>query len=239
MRLWAAVLCALLVLVGAAVWIAKGRGKTEDAAYLLIRAQNVASTVSYLAAAENTTTCANRTIRSRVLLHVGRGGKHRIDYISGDLRGFKSGYDGAVAWRYDAHHRKVFVTPTFFGEKGVEAVTRNHDVLLEGSEEIAGRRAYVVAIRERKSGAVVQRQWLDHEHYIPLKLETYDSDGRLVSRTRVTSVSFVPQDKVRFSPPKIPGVQVVGEVSSLTPCSSVSELRKAVGHDMAVPRYVP
>jgi outer membrane lipoprotein-sorting protein len=239
MRLWIVALCVLLVPAGLVIWAVKSRGKTGDATHLLVRAQNAASAVSYLATVESTMACANRTVRSRALLRVGRGGKRRIDYISGDLRGFKSGCDGAVSWRYDVSNGKVFVAPVFHGERGVEALTKNHEVFLEGDDKVAGRRAHVVAIRERRSGAVVRRQWLDYEHYIPLKTETYDSDGRLVSRTSVTSISFIPQDGARFSPPRIPGVQVVGEVSSLVPCSSASELRKAVGHAVATPKYIP
>jgi hypothetical protein len=74
----------------------------------------------------------------------------------------------------------------------VDLLADGYEVMLAGSEQVAGRPAEVVEAR-RPDGTVAARVWLDTATALPMRRETYDADGGVLRASafvevRITSV---------------------------------------------------
>ena len=66
-----------------------------------------------------------------------------------------------------------------FGEGTLRLLAVNYDVGVEGDGEVAGRPAYVVAVR-RPGSSPAARFWIDRATRLPLRREVLDAEGRTV-----------------------------------------------------------
>ena len=64
-----------------------------------------------------------------------------------------------------------------FGNGTLSLLQRHYQVAVEGSGEVAGRQAYVVAVR-RPGAAPTARFWVDQQTRLPLRREVLDNQGR-------------------------------------------------------------
>ncbi|MBI3945297.1 MAG: hypothetical protein HY321_05225 [Armatimonadetes bacterium] len=61
---------------------------------------------------------------------------------------------------------------------------------VRGTDEIAGRLAYVIEVRAPSRGGASRRIWVDADHWVPLRWEDRDASGDLVSKTTYTRIRF-------------------------------------------------
>lgn len=226
------------IAVGAGVW---GRRRTEaiDPNEVLRRARQAVESTSYVAVVESVVSCAGRGVQSRGVLRVAPGGRRRIVYTHGDLKGAMSGCDRRTSWRYDPRKHRMVVHPHVCDARSEVLTPVSHRSRLEGSGEIAGRPTHIVSLSAYGERSVRRRYWVDKETFIPLRTDEYGPTGRLVSRTTFLSVEFAPSEPEVFAPPHIPGVKIVGETTKPTRCASLAELSRKVGYRAVLPRYVP
>jgi len=78
----------------------------------------------------------------------------------------------------------------------MQQLLANNELVREPDEEVAGRQAYVVLVRNRVSNQPRRRLWVDSTRWLELKSQYFDEGGKLVSCTFFTSIAFDPQ----FSP---------------------------------------
>ncbi len=69
----------------------------------------------------------------------------------------------------------------------------DYDAVLEGEEEIDGRRAYVVDLTAKRNDLAYQRRkvWVDAERWVPLKEERYARSGKLLKTALISDVRRV------------------------------------------------
>jgi negative regulator of sigma E activity len=67
---------------------------------------------------------------------------------------------------------------------------RNYEVKEEGTQTVAGRQAWVLALRCRARRMLAKRLWVDRETYATLGSEDYDCRGLCRSRSMMTQVGF-------------------------------------------------
>jgi sigma-E factor negative regulatory protein RseB len=78
----------------------------------------------------------------------------------------------------------------------VELLSANYRVAATGWAQVAGRPARVVTAR-RGDGRLAARLWLDKATMLPLRLETFDTRGRMVSEAAFTVLTVGPAAAAR------------------------------------------
>ena len=66
-----------------------------------------------------------------------------------------------------------------FAKGSLALLAAHYEVAVEGPGEVAGRRAFVVAVR-RPSSSPAARFWIDRTTHLPLRREVLDGDGRTI-----------------------------------------------------------
>lgn len=106
-----------------------------------------------------------------------------------------------------------------FASGSLTLLAAHYEIAVEGSGEVAGRDAVVVAVR-RPATSPAARFWLDRATALPLRREVLDNDGRTVRETAFidlvvgdTAVSTQVRDGARAMPVLLG--QQVGEPASL------------------------
>jgi outer membrane lipoprotein-sorting protein len=69
----------------------------------------------------------------------------------------------------------------------------DYDAVLEGEEEIDGRRAYIVNLTARRNDLAYQKRkvWVDAERWVPLKEERFARSGKLLKTALLSDVRRV------------------------------------------------
>jgi outer membrane lipoprotein-sorting protein len=69
----------------------------------------------------------------------------------------------------------------------------DYEAVLEGEEEIEGRRAYVVDLTARRNDLAYQKRkiWVDAERWVPLKEERFARSGKLLKTALLSDVRRV------------------------------------------------
>ncbi|MGQ9696972.1 MAG: hypothetical protein ACUVRO_03120 [Armatimonadota bacterium] len=232
---------ALALTVVAAVFLVQAwhsRKADPSAVEILFRAERAIQRTSYTAAVESVVENGTTKARSIAELRAAPGGRRRVRYTQGDLKGAVHGSDGSAVWRFDPKASRVLIgSQVCSGGDGL--LLTGHRARLEREDVVAGRPAYVVSLSGYGEGRVRRRYFIDKETFIPLGTDEYSPTGRLVSRTRFLSVRFTPQDPKVFEAPQVSGVPVVGDAAAPTRCGSLEELSRRVGYKAVPPRYVP
>jgi len=226
------------LVVGAALW-GQRRHPDPDPNAVLARAQRSVQKASYTALVESVVACAGTKLQSRGVLRVGPGGRRRIVYTHGDLKGAMSGCDRQTAWRYDPRKHQLVVHPHVCDGHSEVLTPANHRTRLEGDAKVAGRPTYVISLSGYGERRLRRRYWIDKETFIPLRTDEYGPTGRLVSRTTFLSLWLAPSKPEVFAPPQMPGARVVGETANPTRCASLEELSRRVRYEVVLPKYVP
>jgi len=171
----------------------------------------------------------------------------RLEYLSPeDVAGRLIIDDGTVARHYEPALNMLFEDRSIQDTGGVADLTllaRNYDTALLGTDEVIGRRAYVISLTPHGTG--VQRQlWVDRLTGTVLRSEDRDASRGLVLTTYFSRISFslnLPQAYFRYRPPA--GVRVVSLEDSMAGTDggrmSPAQLEQAVGFPVLVPPALP
>ena len=210
-----------------------------DGTNLVAYAQAARQRLAYIATAESMVVYGSRRLRSVAQIASAPGGRSRITYVAGDLKGAVVGSDGRRLWRYDPRARRVVVGAGTVTQPDARILLVNHDVTVDGSDRVAGRPVYVVSLMTRNDHRRLQRLWLDAETYLPLRFETYGPQGHLMSSTVYKTIEYRAPDPSVFRVPVASGTPVLGDVHEPRRCASLTELEHLVGTRVLLPRYVP
>ncbi len=120
----------------------------------------------------------------------------------------------------------------------LERLSERMQVQYLGTEAIAGRTSHVVTVRAG-TGLPLKKIWADAEHYLPLKMQRFDPQGRVKLSMYYTSINFQPQytaGMFDFEPPAGCVVQTSGDLPERI---ALSEAETRAGFKAALPGYLP
>jgi len=121
-------------------------------------------------------------------------GKYKVSYLSGPQAGMTVGSDGIMAWRCGSKGEVMEVTnetisPAEVAER-FPLLLNNYAVRIVCPDTIAHRATWVIDVRPRYPGNAWKRLWVDKEHSVVLRSESYDSAGALRSRSAFRSIEY-------------------------------------------------
>lgn len=124
--------------------------------------------------------------------------KTRTEYFAPSaLAGIIVIQDGSVLWKYypkdEAWERLnacVRQSPEAIRHEAFE----NYEIRLVGTEEVAGRSAYVIHAVPKRRGEWARRLWVDREHYVIIGTQVETASGKVINSSRYTSVEINPRD---------------------------------------------
>ena len=124
--------------------------------------------------------------------------KTRTQYFSpAVMAGIILVQDGPDIWKYipreDVWEHFTFAPPPPISLIRRDAL-RNYDVKLVGTEQVAGRTAYVIHAMPRNLGEAAHRMWVDREFYLMIGTQVEDDSGTVVRSSRYVSLQLNPED---------------------------------------------
>jgi len=119
-----------------------------------------------------------------------KDGKMRMDYKSGSFAKLSIIDDGEKIIRLNRRNRTIVISEIPFPQDDISLLLSNYEVILTGSEEIAGRSTQILEVKPGKTSNPSKKLWLDKETFLPLKKEHYNSDGNLITLTFYTEIDY-------------------------------------------------
>ena len=120
----------------------------------------------------------------------------------------------------------------------LERLTARMRVEYLGTETIVGRTSHVVTV-SAGSGSPLKKIWADAEHYLPLKMQRFDPQGRVKLSMYYTSINFQPQYTAGMFDFEPPAGCVVQASDDLPERIALSEAETRAGFKAALPKYLP
>ncbi len=108
----------------------------------------------------------------------------------------------------------------------------------KGTESIAGRRAYVLYLAEKRTGRVYTKIWLDSEHWITLRIESYGENEELESFSTFSDIYFFPSyiviDEREWIPESPEAIAYLGQRPI-----ALDKAEEELPHPIFLPTYLP
>lgn len=232
MRRYAATAVMILVLVSA--WILSSRsarfGAGTPSMADIKQIVTAPARVTYTADGDTSVCFNGRRVASDLRVYHKAPNRHRIEYISGPLKGVVVVDDGTRTWRLDPKCKSVMSADASRSESQLSLLVRNYSIRRIGTETIAGRKAKALEVRSKS--AVRKRLWIDGRTAIVLKSEEYAPDGKLISSTTYKSIDYkAPVKDSLFRRPR--DMQDTGKTMTR------EGLSKTVGFKVVEPKYIP
>ncbi|MHB0885294.1 MAG: outer membrane lipoprotein-sorting protein [Bacillota bacterium] len=181
--------------------------------------------------------------------------RHRLEFLApAELKGQLTVFNGQTMWTYSPSDNEVLV----FTQAGEEVVGQDQRSLISGvldslkSAEsvraagrgrIEGRFAYILEVTPAtpKGDDLVSllKVWVDRATWLPLKVETYNGAGKLVSSALYKDVkenSGLADDLFKFTPPQGANVTQGGALPAVV---SIEQARSAANFGLKQPTYLP
>lgn len=124
--------------------------------------------------------------------------KTRTEYLTPSaLAGIVLVRSSRGTYRYDPH-KKLWEAmgrcPVYCDDELSENLRHHYRVRLLGSQQIAGRGAYLIAAEPKRKGEPSHRFWIDKDSCVVVGAETKASDGKLLRSYRFVSLELNPKD---------------------------------------------
>jgi len=118
----------------------------------------------------------------------------RLEFLEPEIRkGEILILDGKRFWRSPREKGQTFrhrgLRPRF-ETKEIERLVSNYDVEIEGEEEIAGRKAFVLRCTGKHLGRPSLTLWVDKENFLKLKEERLSPDGKITYSAEFEDIEF-------------------------------------------------
>lgn len=124
----------------------------------------------------------------------GVGGKYRFTYVQPEnVRGRVILSDGKTVWQYEPAQGVILERPATESSDPLrtEHLPEDHAVALNATAgQVAGRAVRVLEVRMAGEKQTRERFWVDTETGRTLKVEEAGTDGRLIRRAEVITVTF-------------------------------------------------
>jgi outer membrane lipoprotein-sorting protein len=208
--------------------------QTINAPELLRKAYAAEKTTAYSAVVE-VRTAGGTTATMKVWSSRGR---KRIEYLSEPARGQILIDDGRALYRLNEAEKAAVWMPTPEGSERLDLIFRNYKVTVEGTEDVAGRKAFLLRIAPKQPPGPSKRLWIDRETKLILRSESFASDGTLKTASRMTSLTLNPKlSEGLFSIPE--GWRIQKPPADEQTRWTASELSKRLGIKISEPGYLP
>jgi len=178
----------------------------------------------------------------------------RMEYIlPAEMAGQVMVLDGKTLWMYYPAENQVITVevpeidqpfetdPVEF----IEEVLNNSETSLLGSEIIDGRSTYVIDMIPKETGKLFLHGktifWVDKETWMPLKIEMYDNEGKLVNTMEYKNIEIntgVPDSVFKFKIPEGAEVKTMEE-SMEEEKMTIEEAQANASFDILEPTYLP
>ncbi len=162
-----------------------------------------------------------------------------------DLKGRLCVSNGLVQWQYlpgkcrATRHDLPPAAPARAQRlAGLEDLSQRMRIDYLGTETIAGRSAHVVCVLTR-GGSPLKKSWIDAEHYVALKMQRFDTEGRVKLSMYYTAINFQPQftaGMFDFTPPAGCSVRAASDLPERVP---LAEAEGRAGFAAVLPGYRP
>jgi|GEM_PF-3843250 negative regulator of sigma E activity len=166
------------------------------------------------------------------------GPRMRMECLTPPLKGRIMIDDGRrIAW-IDPSTRWISIRDTLNPILSVDLFLKNYKAELMGEERVAGIMAYGIKASPLKGSGPYIKIWIGKENPVILKMERYNSSGRLISRIGFKEVELKERaiDPDMFSLPK--GWRVERDVGFEREIP-LSKIREVAGFEPIIPSYVP
>lgn len=215
-----------------------GSGRTATPLEVLRRAVEAPLRTDYEAVQVMTVPRAEGAEVVRVAVWHRRPSTYRMEFLAPRrLAGRLVVDDGRFSWHYEPSLHLLVRGPSLSRVPGL-AVPHNATVRLLGTDVVAGRPCYLVAVLP-SSGGPVRRLWVDRATGLVLKSEAQDAERGVYLTSTVTRVTFTPVPEELFRVPRPRGARTVQLPSGEVLWKRVSEVARAVGFSLASPAELP
>ncbi len=128
--------------------------------------------------------------------------------------------------------------------KIIKDMLKRSDIKMPGSEKIGDRDTFILEMTPKNltnaTFFINQKLWIDKETWMPLRIETYDKDGKLMMTMEYRNVEFntgIPDSEFEFKIPQ--GAKVITREITLPKEMTLDEAREAVNFTVITPEYLP
>ncbi len=128
--------------------------------------------------------------------------------------------------------------------KIIKDMLKRNDVKMSGSEKIGNRDTFILELTPKNltnaTFFLKQKLWADRETWMPLRMETFDKDGKLIMTLEYRNVEFntgIPDSEFEFKIPQ--GARVTTKKITPPKEMTLDEARQAVNFTVFVPEYLP
>ncbi|MDW7728050.1 MAG: outer membrane lipoprotein-sorting protein [Candidatus Methanoperedens sp.] len=170
--------------------------------------------------------------------------------VAGDI--FVS--NGTTMWLYNSTANEVTlmdISKTKMDNPGqadygtiVKDMLKRNDIKMPGSEKIGGRDTFILEMTPKNltnaTFFINQKLWVDKETWMPLRMETFDKDGKMMMTMEYRNVEFntgIPDSEFEFKIPQ--GARVITREMTLPEEMTLDEAREAVNFTVVAPEYLP
>lgn len=198
-----------LAMLSAAALANRATAQTPSGSDLMRAMLRAESTASYFA----TEVIARRgapTLKARVWR---QGAKRRVEFLEPPVRrGDLLVDDGINAWLYHSRERAAVQTRSLRRGAGLAALNSrigNIPTRVSGPVSIAGRRAWIVEMRDTKDRQrILRRHWIDTASKVRLRVERLAPNGTVSEASSLQNLQFVPIQAARFAWTPAPGTRI-------------------------------
>ncbi|SNQ59144.1 DUF4367 domain-containing protein [Candidatus Methanoperedens nitratireducens] len=128
--------------------------------------------------------------------------------------------------------------------KIIKDMLKRNDIKMPGSEKIGDRDTFILELVPKNltnaTFFINQKLWVDKETWMPLRMETFDKDGKLMMTMEYRNVEFntgIPDSEFEFKIPQ--GAKIVTKEITPPKETTLDEARGAVNFTVVAPEYLP
>jgi outer membrane lipoprotein-sorting protein len=179
--------------------------------------------------------------------------KNRVEYLEPpELAGQVMVSNGKTIWTYTPSKKEVIKmdmpeinrTNEFDYTNLIKDLLKGTDVSYEGTDNFEGRSVYLIRASPKSDSMFMGMRysmWVDSENWMPLKIEYFDMDDKLVMSLQYQDIIFntgIPDSDFEFTVPE--GVTVVTKEFPSPPREmTLEEVREEVNFTVLTPAYLP
>lgn len=126
----------------------------------------------------------------------------------------------------------------------VKDMLKRNEVKMSGSEKIGDRDTFILELTPKNLTNATfflnQKLWVDRETWMPLRVETFDKDGKKIMAMEYRNVEFntgIPESEFEFKIPQ--GARVTTKKITPPKEMTLDEAKQAVNFTVFVPEYMP
>ncbi|HEY9206180.1 MAG TPA: outer membrane lipoprotein-sorting protein [Candidatus Methanoperedens sp.] len=178
--------------------------------------------------------------------------KSRFEYLEpAEMAGQIMVNDGKTIWNYDPKKNEVTRMDIPETERSYEPdytqfikeILNQTDISYQGTDKFEGRSVYLIKASPKDNSKLMgihYRMWVDSETWMPLKIEIFDKNDKLMTSVEYRDIKFntgIPDSEFEFKMPE--GAKIVEREPPEFKQMTLEEARKEVNFTILSPSYMP